>query len=109
MYHRTADPSREASGLQTEARQEAGASHGTLNGTIDHDKDARRVFFLVRKRLLQVEELAQGNIASLTHSNIAGEGRSHLDKRRMALGEQREKPSRSRQPWPSGRLQEPGK
>ena len=68
-------------------------SHGTLNGTIDHDKDVRRVFFLVRKRLLQVEEPAQGNIASLTHSSIAGEGRSDLDKRRMALVEKTEKPS----------------
>jgi hypothetical protein len=89
MYHGTADSSREAPGLQTEARQEGGASHGTLNGTIDHDEDARRVFFLVRKRLLPVEEPAQGNIASLTHSSIAGESRSHLDKRRMALGNRR--------------------
>jgi hypothetical protein len=90
---RRTDPSREAPGLQTEASREAGASHGTLNGTIDHDKDARRVFFLVRKRMMQVEEPAQGNIASLTHSRIANEGRSHLDKRRFALVEQTEKPS----------------
>ena len=76
-------------------RQEAGASHahGTLNGTIDHEKDVPGVFFLVRRRLLQVEEPVQENIASLTHSSIAGECRSYLDKRRMARGEQTEKPS----------------
>ena len=65
MYHGTADPSREAPGLQTEARQEAGASHGTLNGPIDREKDAGRDCFLVREQMVQVEEPAQWNIASL--------------------------------------------
>ena len=91
VYHGREDPSREAPGLQTEASREAGASHGKLNGTID--KDARRVFFLVHKRMLQVEEPVQGNIASLTHTSIAGEGRSDLDKRQIALVEKTEKPS----------------
>ncbi len=92
-YHGRADPSQEALGLGTEARREAGVSHEALNCTIDRVKDAGRVCFLVQERMVQVEYPAQGNTASLTRSSIAGEGQSHLDKRRMALGEQTGKPS----------------
>jgi len=60
--------------------------------------DVGRDCFLVQERKLQVEFPAQRNTASLTHCSIAGEGRSHLDKRRIALGELPEKPSWSRQP-----------
>jgi hypothetical protein len=79
--------------LGTEARREAGVPYDALNCTIDRDKDAGRVCFLVQEWMVQVEEPAQRNTASLTHSRRAGEGQSHLDKRRMALGEQTEKPS----------------
>jgi hypothetical protein len=93
VYHGKADPSQEEPGPGTEARREAGAPHGTLNGTIDRDKDAGRVCFLVQEWMVQVEEPSQRNTASLTHSSRAGEGQSHLDKRRIAPGEQTEKSS----------------
>ena len=93
VYHGRAGPSREAPGLGTEVRREAAVPHSALNGTIDCDKDAGRVCLLVQEWMLQVEEPGQRNTASLTHSSRAGEGRSHLDKRRIALGEQTEKPS----------------
>jgi len=93
VYHGRADASQEAPGLGTEARREAGVPHDALNGTRDREKDAGRVCFLVQEQMWQVEKPAQRNTASLTHSSRAGEVQSHLDKRRMALGEQTEKPS----------------
>jgi hypothetical protein len=58
-YHGRADASQEAPVLGTEARREGGAPHDTRNVTIDRDKDAGRVCFLVQKRMLQVEEPAR--------------------------------------------------
>jgi hypothetical protein len=92
-YHERADPSQEAPGLRTEARREAGVLHEARNGTIDREKDAGCVCLLVQEWMVQVEEPAQRNTASLTPSSSAGEGQSHLDKRRMAPWEQTEKPS----------------
>lgn len=82
---------REVPGSRTEARWEAGGAHGALNCTNDRDKYTRRVFFMIKERKLKVEESAQGNIASLAPRSIAGEDGLHLDKMRIALGEQTEK------------------
>lgn len=90
MYDGRADPSQEAPGLGTEARWEAAVPHDARNGTIDRDKDAGRVCFLVQEWMVQVEEPAQRTTASLIHSGRAGEGQSHLVKRRIAPGEQTE-------------------
>jgi hypothetical protein len=49
VYHGRADPSREAPGLQTEAKREAGVPHDSLNCTTDREKDVGRVFFLFQK------------------------------------------------------------
>jgi hypothetical protein len=68
-------------------------AHEALNWTSDRDKNAGRVCFLVQERKLQVELPAQRETIPLTCSSTAGEGQSHLDKRRIALGEQAEKPS----------------
>ncbi len=67
--------------------------HDARNGPIDREKDAGRVGFLVQERMVQGEEPAQRNTASLTQGSRAGEGQSHLDTRRMARGEQTEQPS----------------
>jgi hypothetical protein len=53
---------------------------------IDREKDASRVCFLIHERILQVEHPAQENIAWLTQRNRAGENRSRLDIKWMALG-----------------------
>jgi hypothetical protein len=79
--------------LGTEARREAGVLHDVLNGSIDRVKDAGRVCLLVQEWMVHIELTAQRNTTSLTPSSRAGKGRSHQDKRRMALGEQMEKPS----------------
>jgi hypothetical protein len=79
--------------LGTEARRKASVPYGALNDPIDREKDAGRVYFLVQEWMVQVEEPAQLKIPSLTHSSIAGEGRSHLDTRLMASEEETEKPS----------------
>jgi len=41
--------------LGTEARREAGVPHDALICTIDRDKDAGRVCFLVQEWMVQVE------------------------------------------------------
>jgi len=55
VYHGRADPSQEAPGLGTQARREAGVPHDALICTIDRDKDAGRVCFLVQEWMVQVE------------------------------------------------------
>jgi hypothetical protein len=44
-------------------RRQRGEPHDVLNGTIDREKDASRVYFLIQERLVQVEYSAQGNTA----------------------------------------------
>ncbi len=78
VYHSRVQHTREAPGPGTGARREPDAPHATLNCPIDRHEDARHVFFLVQERMLQVEEPAQHNTASLIHSSRAGEGQSHL-------------------------------
>ncbi len=90
-------------------KRQAGEPHDALNGPTDRDKGASRVRFMVQERMSQVEYSAQANTARLTHRSRAGENRSPLDTKRIALGKQREKPSLSGQPWPSYRLRELGK
>lgn len=79
--------------MGTEARRETGVPHDALNIPIDREKDAGRVCFLVHEWMVQVEEPAQRDTVSLTRISRAGKDQSYLDKRRIALGEQTEKPS----------------
>jgi hypothetical protein len=44
-------------------RQQRGEPYDVLNGTIDREKDASRVYFLIQERLVPVEYSAQGNTA----------------------------------------------
>jgi hypothetical protein len=50
-------------------RRHRGESHDVLNGMIDREKNASRVFFLIQVRMLQGEEPAQRKIASLTQQH----------------------------------------
>jgi hypothetical protein len=74
VYHGRADLSQEAPGLGTEARREAGVLPAASNGTIDRQKDAGCVCLLAQEWMVQVEEPAQRNTASLTLSSRAGQG-----------------------------------
>ena len=62
--------------------------YDACNGTIDREKDADRVCFLVQERMLHVEESAQRTTALLLHSSRAGEGWSkggwHVGNRRKS-------------------------
>ena len=109
VYHQRPELLQETPGQGTEARREAGAPHRARNCTIGRDKNVRRVCFLVHERMVQVEEPAQRNTATLVHSSIAGEGGSHLDRRRIALGGTGGKISRDLDNQPSRRLGDPGK
>ncbi len=44
-------------------RVQAGEPHDALHGTIDREKDASRVCFLIQERMVHVEHPAQGNTA----------------------------------------------
>ena len=44
-------------------RRQRGEPHDALNGTIDREKDASRVCFLIQERMVHVEHPAQENIA----------------------------------------------
>jgi hypothetical protein len=44
-------------------RRQRGEPDDVLNGTIEREKDASRVYFLIQERLVQVEYSAQGNTA----------------------------------------------
>jgi hypothetical protein len=57
---------RSSNGLQLDRwgkRRQRGEPYDVLNGTIDREKDASRVCFLIQERLVPVEYSAQGNTA----------------------------------------------